>query len=471
MPEIITINETISKNRLDDYYRESAESENAAVKQASKNYDWYKKDSIGIAKGIREGLRRIMGKDESIEWFNQQVVNDVPRVVNRLSLVYMNPAERVYEGLSEEQIKYVTFGLNKWMKEVDKQATLLNTVLVRPIWNAKRKRFTYSIMGCQFATVKTDDNDFYEAIQVSYQIPATLQGRSKEQLINVYWTESEHWAEDLSGNDVTNKLPDMFPEGRINPYGRIPFAVMRLELCNDFWGDGLSDFVNTCESNSILKTGAYIKQWFTFGVGIGINLNRTDNTMIKPNALIAIDDVKISDEVTPDLKFVTPDHDVKGDLDFIDNSRRSTLNSLGMSGSSLSEDSTAQSGFAKMIDNLEIMDFNNDKIAIFEEFERDLFELQKLELRLNGIMVNESAKLVNVLHQPYEFPKSNTEIWIDREKEYEFDMSGPVKWLMQDNPSLTKEDAEQIIIENKSFKQKTNIQAVNANVINRMRNV
>lgn len=462
----ISAEDVIFKSRFESFYRATEEAKRKADLQALKNYYWYTKDSLNIAFGIREGLRKIMGADETIEWYPVQVQNDVPRIIKRLALCYMKPAIRTYENISDEHKAIVESNLDVWLKECDRQATLLNTILVRPIYNRRKQKLDYQILGRQFANVITYDDDAHEAKEVSYTIAASIAG--VEQEVTVYWTDNEVWAEDTRKIDVTRFLPEMFPSGRVNPYGRIPFVTLRLEQSNDFWGDGLSDYVNLCESNSMLLTSAYVKQWLTFGYGIAKNLNLEDNLKIRPNQLISVD-VADFNRPEPDLKFITPNHETKGDTDYISYSRKTALNSFGMSASSLSTDTNQLSGYAKTIDNIEIQDANNDKISIYEVFERELFEMQKLELRANGIPVNESAAIVNVLHQTYEMPKSESEIWLSREKEYQYDMSSAIDWLMQDNPSMTADDAKQILVNNKKFKTDLEVESRGMSIIERLR--
>jgi hypothetical protein len=49
---------------------------------------------------------------------------------------------------------------------------------------------------------------------------------------------------------------------------------------------------------------------------------------------------------------------------------------------------------------------------------------------------------------PIEFPKSDTEIWLNREKEFQYNISTPLDWLRESRPQATDEELMQMLKDN-----------------------
>jgi hypothetical protein len=103
-----------------------------------------------------------------------------------------------------------------------------------------------------------------------------------------------------------------------------------------------------------------------------------------------------------------------------------------------------------MIDNLELIDLNEDDKEVLYEFEYDLFEMQKLVLeKEQGVTIKGD---LDFEFMPIDFPKSDQEIWYNREQEFKYNISTPVDWMREYRPQASNDELEKLLKDN----QKTN---------------
>ena len=417
--------------------------------QAHKNYVYYKGDHLGILYYLEQHLGRIITDKTVLNKMPKVYVNDVRRVVKRLCLAYSEAPEREYSSLSEEQQAILEMVYPEY-KEFHRQAKLLNTIVVRPIWSDKHKRFRFMVLGRHYATAITNQNDQFDLEELYY--PRMVQKGDKQEIVYFHWTDEDVWLTDEDGNEINPMSVNIeLPEDG-NPYGRIPFVTLRLETCEDFWGDGLSDYVNLVEINNGRLCDATYKQWLSFGYPIGTNLGiKAHDFEISPYNPVMVDNVR-TDMVTPDLRFVTPDHAIEEDKSLIDWTRKAGGTSKGMSAATFQDEEKDLSGYAKQIDNLELMENNAEDIEALRGFEYDLLEMMKLELNVRGGPSMDSVNLTSIKFNEYGFPKTTDEINAEREFEYRYNLSTPVDWMKQNRPDLSDEEIKELLKENRALK-------------------
>jgi len=419
--------------------------EDKLQKQAEKNIYYYKRNYLGIVDYLNEHLGSIISDKQMLNWMPRIIINDIPRFIDRLCLLYKNPADRIFKG-NEETIELFNKNLNKNVKEFHRQAKLQNTILVRPLF--ENDKFTFIILDRSRATVKTAEDDYNYMTELIYPREITI----GNELVTIYthWNSDEVWVTDKDNNPVKN-LPEVIQKDLgANPYKEIPYIPLRLrDGYDDFWGDGIPDVVNNSEIISAKVSDAMAKQWMAFGYGIGINLGAAANQLtMSPYQIYAVNQDR-SDIPTPDLKFVTPNHNVEEDKNLTDWMRKTIGNTMGMSGASMSEQTSEMSGYSKQMDNIEIQDQNNDDRDTLIEFEFELNRMMNKEYEL--IQKSKGATLEQCNIKEYQFPKSEDEIWKAREFEFKYNMSSPADWLKEDRPDLEEAQIMEMLSKNKTI--------------------
>lgn len=427
------ITETYARSYLDEKER--------ADDLANKSYAYYKKDIFGIRAYLKSYLSSIINP-LTVKKMPLVTINFVPKILKRLTLLYKE--EPTIEVSNVDYYNEINWNLNSYRKEFHRLGKLFNTILIRPIWD--EDRFRYLILHRGICDVITKEDDPFAMEEVIY--PVIKRINDKEQTINLHWTDDDFWATDENGRVINIEIDGKPLE---NIYKRIPFVLVRMETAADFWGDGLGELVMSNEILNARLSDMIFKQYLSFGIPIGTNLNmKLDEFALSPDLGVFRDNVKV-DDITPDLKFATPDHKLELDKTIIDWYKGAIANSLGLSPSSFSDQEIANSGYAKMIDSLELIDLNKDDEAVMRQMEYELFELQNLVLEKEG--KKGFGDGFEISYKPITFPQSPDEIWREREKRLEYNMETPVDWIMEDK-GLDEDSAEDKLKKNKEINRK-----------------
>ena len=115
------------------YLQDQAAIKEFLDQQALKNHFYYQNDQVGMLKFLNDYLHKMISKSEVKELMPRILMNEVPRIVRRLSMIYKKQPEREYSSLTDDQEQILKWTYKSY-KEFHRQAKLLNTILVRPIW-------------------------------------------------------------------------------------------------------------------------------------------------------------------------------------------------------------------------------------------------------------------------------------------------------------------------------------------------
>lgn len=429
------------------YMASEKEKERLRKFQTEKMVAYYSRDNLAIRFFLVEHLKCILKNPQNITEIVPVVDNYVPKVLKRLCQVYVNPPVFKLDSENEQKVYDVNImpELNKNRKEFHRLGKLLNTILVRPIWNEKKNNFRYLTLHRGNCDIETNDIDTNELLEVRY--PVEIEERD----YIIVWTDSEHYAIDKeTGRRVA--LEGM-NEDFVNPYGKIPFAVLKFEECqDDFFGDGLTDLVNMNESINGRLSDMMYKSYMQFGVFFGRNLGKTaEQIVISPSAAIIVDEP--GDGRTSGAEFLTPDHNITGDIDSIDWLKRNAAITYGLPADAFSNDATAQSGYAKMIESLELLANNEDDEAALRSFEYQLFDLMKSSLEISRAKIRFNGNIESIQFNGMKFPETIDEVIKRRDYEIKTGLKTVVDHMREDNPDMTEEQALARLEENVRIRQ------------------
>jgi len=402
---------------------------------ANKAYAYYKKDTSAIHAYLFNYLSTIIN-ERSLARMQMVTVNYVPKIIKRLTMLYKTAP--TVENVSDNYFEY-NLNLNYYRKEVHRLSKLMNTILIRPIWD--EGKFRFMILHRGICDVITDAEDWFKMKELRYNVIKKVNG--EEKIVRMIWTSETLKQTDLHDNVLSVEK---------NIYNRIPFIVVRLEESADFWGDGQVELVLGNEALNARITDDYNKKYLEFGIPIGINLGvEADQFYIAPDMPFMINNVR-QDMQQPSLTFATPDHKIESSMGLNDWYVKALSIASGLPPSSFSQNETALSGYAKTIDNLELIDLNNDDKPAMKRFEFELFELENLILKKEG--VKEMSGKLSINFSPIEFPKTNEEIISKRKFDAEYNISTPAQWLAEDK-GISVDEADEVIRNNKQANSET----------------
>lgn len=351
---------------------------------AQRLLDWYNRDREKIIAHLKDAARIVFG--ESTATWIWPIMNHVPRMIRRLSMAYKEPPRREYFtpdgkklGSEDERVKrieriYRGIDRNRKLKEFDRYVTLLNTAHMEIV--PRSGRIDWDIRLRPSVTVIESPEDYLDFAKIAFRTtlmnPDTM--RTREGWI--YWSEEDYFFLEDGGAIVA-----IANEDTRNPYGgEIPVVTARKIETDEYWGRFGADIIEATTAENIQLADL----WHTvglqsFGVPFGTNLGlrKGERLTLSPETPLLVDKVT-RDMIPPDLKFLKPDPDVATVKDLLQWYQTHNGGTYGMPASAFSEEVKELSGYAKMLDNLELIETREDEIDQWIAVEMELDRFSRL---------------------------------------------------------------------------------------------
>lgn len=230
------------------------------------------------------------------------------------------------------------------------------------------KKLCLDILTPNQYTVNVREYDYLEKSELfiasSRQNPVT----KEFEVAYIVWNDNEHYI--MDANEV--KLPIKNNESGVNPYGMIPSSTLRIREGLDYWGEPDWDLFNAQTRIDIIRTNHNFTALFqNFPIWVATNIDPKELTELSPNKIIKVQNVP-QDMQKPSLVSVKPEVDWEQMRATIDYEVRDILRSKGIPANSSSMETVAQSGVAKMIDEIELNEQRADAKNKLYYYEIDL---------------------------------------------------------------------------------------------------
>ena len=377
-------------------------------------------------------------KEYVSDYFSESTLSKVPignvnitkRIINRISLVYMEAPIRTY---TKEDVTDYFSGKDHKLQRLERMCNLLDGVLIKPCWRIKddgSEHIEYDIIMDYEPLFDTDPLNPYAIVYPVAQ-KAEVLDTTPEQF--AYWDSENHFIFDKNGKMYTHDdNPDM-----VNPYGVLPFV----ECFRD--GKPETDYLDTNASTDLIQTNLAINVAET---------NKNANIMFQSFGYLFVNGAGIDKDtmqigqdkinylgVDGSISIVSPPNAVPA----LDESIQSSYKMLAQNYHlpiSFVEGTSAASGVALKLRNTELTDDRKSDVTRWREVEFKLFELER------RIIAVEDGKDAGDL-EDVDFSES-VEVLNDQEQrdKWEWELSKGLidlaDILMQKNPDLTREEAE-----------------------------
>ena len=376
-------------------------------------------------------------KEYVSKYFGASTLNKVPignvnitkRVIDRISFVYMTPPNRQY---SNELTPDYFLEKDLKMQRVERMCNLLDGVLLKPCWRIKDGSgyIEYDII-MDYEPLFDDDPLNPYAIVYPIAQKASVLDTTPEQF--VYWDAENTFVFDKNGKQYTSDdNPDM-----VNPYGVLPFV----ECFRD--GKPETDYLDTNASRDLIQTNLSMNVAET---------NKNANIMFQSFGYLFVNGAGIDKDtmqigqdkinylgVDGSISIVSPPNAVPA----LDESIQSSYKMLAQNYHlpiSFVEGTTAQSGVALKLRNQELTDNRKSDVIRWRDIEYKLFELERLMIAVE--QGKDAGDLEDVDYS------ESVEVLNDQEQrdKWEWELSKGLidlaDILMQQNPDLTREEAE-----------------------------
>ena len=262
----------------------------------------------------------------------------------------------------------------------------------------------------------------------------------------VWWSDSYHFVTDESGTIIS--------EGTENPIKMMPIVNFALDQDGQFWAQGGDDLIDgSVLINSILTHNQHVAIIQGYGQFYMKGKNLPRNIKIGPSKAIIME--YDEGEPVPEIGYASSNPQIDALRGLVESyiALLLTTNNLSTSAvaAQLGQSNMAPSGIALMIDKAESMEDVNDQRQIFLDKEHEIWEIIAAWLNLYGDMLDDSLKgyalpeeiEMNIKFHDAPVVVSESEKLQNFKLRKELGLDSMLDLIMKDNPSLTKQEAEE----------------------------
>ena len=425
--------------------------ENTRLSQAQKLFDYYSGDMAAVAQHVAKALARTF-TPEDINEFQMLYLPVFRRIIDKICTVYKSGVWRTLEseGATEKLDElYEQSDILIKQREWYRLAKAFDTVLVRPVVREMNgeKVLNYDIFTPNTVTVVPQDTNYLKAKVISYAEEVTNE-KGERVVQTIVWTDTEHYILDDQGN---KKVLEGNKEGK-NPYGVLPFEEMRIKHTVDFWGDGQTLLANVEEKVDILliqMMDLLVMQ--THGQPVFSNARIESEVVTGPKHPIML--IPADPAQGTNFAFVSPEAkiaDVQAAIDWII-TKAATM--YGLSRSAESGESQQASGYAKLLDNWDLMEQRAEDIEVLKDFEKRLY-LKTAIVANYDMNAGLPEDGFGIEFDEYDYP-IDPQVDLDVKKaKMELGLWSPIDDLMEADSSLTEEEALKVLEKNLEIRDK-----------------
>jgi hypothetical protein len=390
------------------------------------------------------------------------------RLIDLMAMIYKSPAIRTAgdgqesKGAKDYQEVLKNSNINTAAPQWDALARLHNTVLVRPYYYADTGQVEFRIYTPAHTDVISDEIDHRKPELVRYWVDRR-NGAGTYEAVAYEWTADT--AIKIDGNQG---VPMEGLETTANPYGILPFAVLRLREMGEFWGEGASDITSgsiqwLAQLAGLLKNGQ--DQSFSILLAINTGLGKvalasevgTASTVeIGSSTVIAAEGISKEDP-QPSLEYVTPDPKLDELVKILNSILKVLCWRYGISASravdliSGAVGVSSESGVAKSLDNADLEELRSRDLEAYRNFEKDLYKVLRVVMRVDAKI--ELPEEFRIDFGELAVKQTQAEQHADHDHKVKYNLATPIDFIMEANPDLTEKEAQKIYDDNKKLNE------------------
>lgn len=319
---------------------------------------FYNNDYEAICSYLREATLNNPFSEETLKDLRFRHINIIKKIINRITsgIFTKDPVIKLIDADEKEQA-ILTELLTECrfvqkVKEAFRKAVYFNTIEANVVWDTEQNRLRIDIITPNNYTIETGGD---------YLAKSVIAVRKADKAGEIYWSvwsETGHYL--VKGDSVT---PPENNSEMVNPYytpgskcSALPFAALRIEEGEDYFGEPNWNIFLHQKNLDIRLTDLNETELKTLHqIYLGINTNFTAGESFKAGDFKQINNVK-DDDKEPKIESIISNADYGSVRDNIDWHNKLVLSSEAIGGNSASTEVTAESGAAKKIDELELLE-------------------------------------------------------------------------------------------------------------------
>ncbi|MBZ0204251.1 MAG: hypothetical protein K8I03_14645 [Ignavibacteria bacterium] len=317
---------------------------------------FYNNDYESICSYLREATLNNPFSEETLKNIKFRHVNVIRKIISRITsgIFLKDPVVTLTkkDGSADEALNAIVSSIKftQKIKEAFSKAVLFNIVEAHVVWDMNSGEMRIDILTPNNYIAETGA-DYLKKSKI-----AVRKAGADGEIYWSYWSENEHYI--LKNGE---KIPPPSNKDMVNPYLHsakagyaLPFAVLRIEEGDDYYGEPNWNIFLHQKNLDIRLTDLNETELKTLHqIYLGINTNFTNGESFKAGDFKQINNVK-DDDKEPKIESITANVDYTSVRENIDWHNRLVLNSEGISAASSSTELKAESGAAKVIDELEL---------------------------------------------------------------------------------------------------------------------
>lgn len=406
------------------YQKAILDADNRRKDEASKLLDYYNDSSLSY---ILDDIRARYVHPEKLYPCS---VNIVKKIVRALAMVYMRDAVRSVDGTEQDRAILAeietTAAMPVKMKQANRMARLLGVILLRPVW--RNGRMDLDVLTPDVLDVETGDTpQDLQAVQVTHY---SATGDANE-VTYALWTSETVQIMDANGRQISEEE---------NPYKRLPFVpCWRHPVGDVFWQHGASDLLMIQDAvTRLLTLAAYVldHQGFATCYVKGAEGRLADDVAMGPGSLVGL-------PRDGEIGYVSPQAPAEKILAVVDFLLKQAAVTNGLPAATMSTEPTEESGVSRIVGNRELEEMRADDVALFAEYERQLFDVFRTVWNVHNPGRQISADAVFQINFADPRPTMTaTEQISNWERLMALGLASPVDAVMERDPDLTRDEAK-----------------------------
>lgn len=371
--------------------------------------------------------------------------DNIQKVLKRLTAgIYENtPVREIGETEYDLPTYLDSINYNAKIKEIFRKAKYYGIAEMFVYWDGTKVRL--EVLTPERYVVETAANDYLKKDKIYIQKSRYNNGQFE--LIYDVWTDNTYSILLSDGKLEKRLVGKSEVEIQPNIYGKIPVIPLRFNEGDYYFPEPNWDLFHSQIALDVKRTNNFYTELFqTFGIYVATNLNLKENEALSPNKILKVDNVKTED-VTPSLQFVAPNvnwDQLNGNIDF---EVLDMLRSQGINTSSSSLDQKAQSGAAKTIDEIEVIEERESVKENLYRFEKELLEMIRIVQNNNSRSIPEGE--FEIYYSEEKSIESIDDKVKRRDMEIKYNIKSPVDFIMEDF-ECSEEEAKEIYLDNKN---------------------
>lgn len=391
---------------------------------------------------IKEEFNKKPFSDKTLNkmyWLHDDVIDKI--ISRKTAGVLANNPIILHKEEQDKELDNFLYSINFWetIKEAYKRSKYFTTILQMPVFDYEENKIRLDLLQGDTCSVNTK-KDYLKMRELL--IPRLDEN---QEIYYTFWSNETHKTMRPNGE----KIPIPNNAGEVNPYKVIPASILRDSIGWDFWGEP-NIALYTFQMLHTLKVSDNERGefYYKFPLALAKNLKLGDQDEASPGYILKQENS--NPDVQMSLEYIPTNTDWSAIRENESARREQFMVNQKIPASSASADIKVLSGYAKNIDEIELVETREGDKANLAKFIYDCLDKLLIVAKYNSNKMkdfklsNIDIKNITLQFQELNSYESETDKWLRREKEKLYGMKDEIDFIMEDE-NCNEEEAIKIL--------------------------